>query len=229
MAPDTSGPAFGSPRRPPPLGAWPSPAARISPGPAKCSPARSTPSRCAPAQCRQQVGSAHRRLAASPACAPGVPGTRAPRAANRPCWCGRWRTSPAADLGVRDLPEHAVLEAVAGFNQVRRGPSLRPDLRGAVVLAGRRHHRLPLHHVGRDRLLHIHVGSCPHSGDCRRAVPMVRRRDFHDVEFLLPEHFAVVAVVLALPPGAHQRHAPRLGGRPRSPRGKPAARAVPTK
>ena len=65
----------------------------------------------------------------------------------------------AADFRVRDLAEHAALDAVAGLDEVRRGAPLGTDLHHPPVLPGRSHHRLPLDHVHGNRLLDVDIGS----------------------------------------------------------------------
>ena len=83
---------------------------------------------------------------------------------------------------------------VAGLDQVRRAAALRADLHDALVLAGGGEHRLALDHVHADRLLHVDVGPGLDGGDHRQGVPVVGRADQDDVEVLLLEHLAVVAV-----------------------------------
>ena len=79
-------------------------------------------------------------------------------------------------------------------HEVRRAAPLRADLHDALVLARRREHRLALDDVDADRLLHVDVGAGLHRLDHRQRVPVIRRGDEHDVEVLLLQHLAVVAV-----------------------------------
>ena len=95
---------------------------------------------------------------------------------------------------MRDLAEHAALNAVAGFDQVGGRASLSADLNDPAVLAGRRDHGLSFDNVDRDRLLHVYVGAGLHGLDRRQAMPVVRRGDLDDVGLLLLEQFAIVAV-----------------------------------
>ena len=83
---------------------------------------------------------------------------------------------------------------VAGLDEVRRAAALRADLHDPLVLAGRGQHGLALDHVHADRLLHVDVGAGLDGRDHRQGVPVVGRGDQHDVEVLLLEHLAVVAV-----------------------------------
>ena len=85
-------------------------------------------------------------------------------------------------------------DAVAGLDQVRRAAALRADLHDALVLARGGEHGLALDHVHADRLLHVDVGAGLDGRDHRQGVPVVGRGDQHDVEVLLLEHLAVVAV-----------------------------------
>ena len=77
---------------------------------------------------------------------------------------------------------------------MRRAAALRADLHDPLVLARGGQHRLALDHVDADRLLHVDVGPGLDGGDHRQGVPVVGRGDQHDVEVLLLEHLAVVAV-----------------------------------
>ncbi len=93
------------------------------------------------------------------------------------------------------MPELALLqESVARLHQVRRAAPLRADLDDALMLARRSHHCLPFDDVDADRLLHVNVGAGLDSRDHRQGVPVVRRRDQHDVEVFLIEHFPVIGV-----------------------------------
>ena len=77
---------------------------------------------------------------------------------------------------------------------MRRAAALRAHLDHPPVLARGREHGLALHHVHRGRLLHVHVGPRLHRRDHGQGVPVVGGGDEHDVEVLLLEHRAVVAV-----------------------------------
>ena len=101
----------------------------------------------------------------------------------------------AVDLDQADLAELALADdAVARFDQVRRAAALRADLHDALVLARGGEHRLAFDDIDADRLLHPDVQPGPHRRDHRQRVPVVRRGDQDDVEILLAEHLAIVAV-----------------------------------
>ena len=93
------------------------------------------------------------------------------------------------------MPELALADdAVARVDQVRRAAPLRADLHDALVLARRGEHRLAFDDVDADRLLDVDVGPGLDGRDHRQRVPVVGRADQHDVEVLLLEHLAIVAV-----------------------------------
>ncbi len=101
----------------------------------------------------------------------------------------------AVHLDQADLAELPLADdPVAGLDQVRRAAALRADLHDPLVLAGRGQHGLALGHVDADRLLHVDVGARLDGRDHRQGVPVVGRGDQDDVEVLLLEHLAVVAV-----------------------------------
>ena len=103
----------------------------------------------------------------------------------------------AVDVHVGDLAELPFAdEPVAGLDQVRRAPPLRPDLHDPLVLAGRGDHRLALDHVDADRLLDVHVGPGLHGGDHGQGVPVVGGRDQDYVEAAGLEHRPVVGISL---------------------------------
>ena len=77
---------------------------------------------------------------------------------------------------------------------MRRAAPLHAHLHHALIFAGRGMHRLGLDHVHANRLLHVNVGARFHGGDHRQGVPVVGRADQYDVQVLLLEHLAVVAV-----------------------------------
>ncbi len=77
---------------------------------------------------------------------------------------------------------------------MRRAAALGAHLDDPLVLAGRGQHGLALGHVHADRLLDVDVGPGLDGGDHRQRVPVVGRGDQDDVEVLLLEHLAVVAV-----------------------------------
>ena len=117
----------------------------------------------------------------------------------------------AIDLHQADLAELALADdLVAGLDQVRRAAALGAHLHDPLVLAGRGQHGLPLGHVDADRLLDVDVGAGLDGRDHRQGVPVVGRGDQDDVEVLLLEHLAVVAVgarrlLRGLPVGDHAR------------------------
>ena len=83
---------------------------------------------------------------------------------------------------------------VAGFDQVRRAAPLGADLDDAAQLACGLQHGLAFDHVDADRLLQVEVGPGLHGGDRGKRVPVVGRGDQNDVEILLRQHLAVVAI-----------------------------------
>ena len=97
--------------------------------------------------------------------------------------------------------------AVARLNQVRRAAALGTDLHDAAMLPRGGHHGLAFDDIDADRLLHVNIGPGLDRGDHRQRVPVVRRGHEHDVEILLGEHLAIVAIgarlLLGLLPGRH--------------------------
>jgi len=81
-----------------------------------------------------------------------------------------------------------------GIDQVRRAAPLRADLDHPLVPAGGGEHGLPLGHIDADRLLDIHIGAGLDGGDHRQGMPVIGRGDENDVQVLLFEHLAVIAV-----------------------------------
>ena len=104
--------------------------------------------------------------------------------------------APAVAIGLHqpDPAQAAFLDQFARLEQVRRAAPLRAHLHHPLVLARRRHHGLAFDHVHADRFLHIDVGPGLHRRDHRQRMPVIRRGDQHDVQVLLLEHFAVIAV-----------------------------------
>jgi hypothetical protein len=94
-----------------------------------------------------------------------------------------------------DVAEQAGLDhAFAGLDQVRRAAPLHVDLDHAAVLPCRRQHRLAFDDIGADGLLHVDIGARLDRRDHRQRVPVIGRGHVHDVQLLLFEHLAVVAV-----------------------------------
>ncbi len=79
-------------------------------------------------------------------------------------------------------------------DEVWRAAALHPDLHDAFVLPRRRQHCLAFADVDADRLLDVDIGAGLDCLDHRQRMPVVGRRDEDDVEVLLREHLAVVAV-----------------------------------
>ena len=94
-----------------------------------------------------------------------------------------------------DVAEQPLLDdAPPGLFQMGRGPALQADLDDAVVLACRGQHGLAFQDVDADRLLAVDVDAGPAGGDHGERVPVVGRRDQHEVQLLLLQHFPVVEV-----------------------------------
>ena len=91
-----------------------------------------------------------------------------------------------------DNAEFPLQHQVARLDQMRSAAPLRAHLNHAFVLAGRRQHRLPFHHVHADRLLQVQVGAGAGGLDHGQGVPMIRGGDLHHVQVFLLEHLAVV-------------------------------------
>lgn len=101
----------------------------------------------------------------------------------------------AVRFDVGDLTERAAIEeALFGFNEMRRATALRADLHNPAILAGGGDHGLAFHDIDADRLLHVHVAAGLGGLDHGERVPMIGRGDEADVEVLLLQHLAVVAV-----------------------------------
>ncbi len=108
---------------------------------------------------------------------------------------GRAHVIVAADLDQGDGAELAFVdEPVACLDDVRRAAPLRADLHHALVAAGGGQHSLAFANIHADGLLHIDV--CPRldGGNHSERVPVVGRGHQHDVQILLLEHLAIVAV-----------------------------------
>ena len=145
--------------------------------------------RSPPARMLEFVVRPHRRGACPKVVVEVLRGLRVGRVVLRP------HVVVAADFGVPDLAEHAVLhDALLGLDQVRGRAPLQTDLHHAVVLARRREHGLAFQDVDADRLLAVDVGTRLARGDHRQRVPVIRRRDQDEIEFLLLQHLAVVRV-----------------------------------
>ena len=101
----------------------------------------------------------------------------------------------AADIHLADFAQHPGLDDVLlRVDQMGRALALRADLHHAAILAGGGHHRFAFEHVAADRLLAVDVGPGFDGRDHRQRMPMVGRADQHDVEILLLEHLAIVAI-----------------------------------
>ena len=104
-----------------------------------------------------------------------------------------WKVT--AHLDVTDFPEQAGFDdLLLRVDEMRRAFALRADLDYALVPARGVEHGFALAHVPADRFLAIDIRARFHRGDGVQRVPMVRRADQHDVEVLLLEHLAVIAV-----------------------------------
>ena len=101
----------------------------------------------------------------------------------------------AADIDLADLAEQSGLDDVLlRIEEVRPELTLRADLHDALEAAGGGDHRLALEHVAADRLLHVDVGVRFHRGDGGQRVPVIGSADEHDIELVVLEHLAIIAV-----------------------------------
>src|SRR4030095_10366376 len=85
-------------------------------------------------------------------------------------------------------------KAVASLDEMWCAAALRADLHDALVLARRGEHRLAFDDIDADRLLAVNNRTRFAGSDHVQGVPMIGRADERDIEVLLPEHLAVVAV-----------------------------------
>ena len=85
-------------------------------------------------------------------------------------------------------------DGLLSINKVRRALALRPHLNDPLVLARSGHHRLALNHVHTDGFLDIYVCTLLDRFNHWQGMPVIRRTDEHDVQFLFVEHLAPIAV-----------------------------------
>ncbi len=100
----------------------------------------------------------------------------------------------AEDLHQPDLSELPGLHnSFPRFDQMRRAAALRADLHHPLMTPRGGHHRLPLHHIDTDRLLHIDIRPRLDGGDHRQRVPMVGRRHQYDVQIFFGQQLPIVS------------------------------------
>ena len=91
-----------------------------------------------------------------------------------------------AHLGVGDIPKQPCIhDRLLGLHQVRCAAALCADLHHAIVLAGGGQHRLTFDHIDTRRLLNVDIAPGFDGINHRQRVPMIRRRDQHQIEFIL--------------------------------------------
>ncbi len=83
-----------------------------------------------------------------------------------------------------------------GVDQMWRAFALSAHLNHLAVLTGGCHHGFAFHHVDADGLLHVDVGTGFYGINRLKCVPMVGRANEDNVEFVLSQHFTVVAIKL---------------------------------
>ena len=101
----------------------------------------------------------------------------------------------AAHLDVANFPKQSrVNNLLLCGNAMRRTPALRTYLHHALETARRVEHRLAFNHAQADWLLTINIRARFHCRNRVQCVPMIRRPDNNDVQFLLLKHDAIVRV-----------------------------------
>src|SRR5262249_1026024 len=113
------------------------------------------------------------------------------------------------DFDVAHAAEQSFFEdEIACLDEVWRTAPLGADLHDALVAPGSGHHRLTFHDVHADGFLHPHIGPGLQGGDGGQRVPVIGGIHQHNVEILVAEHLAIVAVGAgpAFGPLAHGYH-----------------------
>ncbi len=127
------------------------------------------------------------------------PGPHLPVEVGRRSSVGRIATGAhmiiAANLDVADFSELTGFDDIlTGFDQMRRASPLHVYLHDTLVFSCCGQHRLTLDHVCADGLLDVNIGPRLDRGNHRQSVPVVGRRDVHDIKLFPLEHLAIVAI-----------------------------------